>query len=159
MSMKCNWELFELRVTVFVRGQKDQTSGNFSGQIGWEFFNVSINPRQFGLGDFVATADNQCNFKAVFEGLAKKKMIPFGFAAQRTQGNQLNFGNLQAAQRNGLTLRAAKLYVHRRDNSAWAGDPTRVGVLLEGVKVLFALTSSSGYYVLLVGDSANLLNF
>lgn len=157
--MKCNWELFELRVTVFVRGQKDQTSGNFSGQVGWEFLNVVIDPRQLGLGGFVATDKNECNFKAVFDGLAKKKTIPFSIAAQRVAGNQLNFGNLQAAQRNALTLRAAKLYVHKRDGSTWAGDPTRVGVLLEGVKVLFALTSSSGYYVLLVGDSANLLNF
>ncbi len=156
--MPCNWELYELRMVIFIRGEKNKSTGNFSGEVYWEFLNVRVDLRSLGLGDFQGSGD-ACNFKTVFSELVKLKIIPFSFANERLEKGKPNFDNLRAGQSSNSTLRAAKLYVHRRDQSDHSSDTTGVGVLLEGVKVAIALKSDKGYYVTLTGDSANQVNF
>jgi hypothetical protein len=156
MPDNCNWELYELRVAVFLRGEKNNSNGNFSGQASWEFFNISLDLRSHGIGNF-QSSDNVCNFKAVFSQLVNLKKIPFGFVNDRIKSDRLNISNLQSAERNKLTLRAAKLYVHSRKQSDHTSNITGVGVLLEGVKVEIS-TDNKSYKVTLIGDLANLVN-
>ena len=156
--MPCNWELYELRMEIFIRGEKNKSTGNFSGEVYWEFLNITVDLRSLGLGDFQGSGE-ACNFKTAFSELVKLKMIPFSFARERLEKGKPNFDNLRAGQMSNSTHRAAKLYVHRRDQSDHSSDTTGVGVLLEGVKVVIALKSDKGYYVTLIGDSANRVNF
>jgi hypothetical protein len=145
-------------MVIFIRGEKNTSTGNFSGEVYWKFFNVRVDLRSLGLGDFQGSGE-ACNFKTVFSELAKLKIIPFSFASERLEKGRPDFGNLQGGQLSNSTLRAAKLYVHRRDQSDHSSDTTGVGVLLESVKVATALKSEKGYYAILTGDSANLVNF
>ena len=137
--------------------KKNKGNGNFSGQASWEFFNISLDLASNGIGNFQSSG-NVCNFKAVFSQLVKLKKIPFGFLNEKIQKNQLNIGNLQAAERNKLTLIAAKLYVHSRNQSDSISNITGAGVLLEGVKVDKIYTGNKSYEIALSGDSANLVN-
>lgn len=130
--MGCNWELFELRVVVFMRGERNRQNGNFSGQI--------------------------LNFKTVFTELVKAQMIPFSFGGEKFRSDRLNFGNLQAAERNGRKFTAAKLYVHRRNQPSEASLESGEGVLLGTVSVDFTAIAQGSHYVQLSGEKASLVN-
>ena len=156
--MQCNWELFELRVAIFHRGEKNKTNGNFTGDLLWEFFNVSVDLQSLGISNFQRLG-NYCNFRDVFRELVKLQTIPFGFANERIKNDRLNFGNLQAGEKNQRTFKAAKLYVHRRDRSDINSEIMGDGVLLEGVTVLFTAVYNGIHYVSLSGNSANSINF
>ncbi len=154
--MKCNWELFELRVAIFLRGQKHKPTGNFTGQILLEFFNVMPDLGTIGIGDFQGSGDD-CNFKSVFSQMVELNAMPFSFLKEKIRPDRLNFGNLQAAERNGITYRAAKLYVHRRDQSDLSSLTTGIGMLLENVTIIFTAKGPM-FYVHLSGESANMVN-
>jgi hypothetical protein len=156
--MQCNWELFELRVAIFFRGTKIKNTGNFTGEVFWEFFNVSVDLLSLGISNFQRIG-NYCNFRDVFTELVRLKWIPFGFSKEIISSDRLNFGNLQAGEQNELTYKAAKLYVHRRDQNDLYSEIMGDGVLLEGVKVAFTYISNGNHYVTLSGDSANSINF
>lgn len=155
--MGCNWELFELRVVVFMRGERNRQNGNFSGQILWEFHNVTIDLRSLGLADFKGSGE-YCNFKTVFTELVKAQMIPFSFGGEKFRSDRLNFGNLQAAERNGRKFTAAKLYVHRRNQPSEASLESGEGVLLGTVSVDFTAIAKGSHYVQLSGEKASLVN-
>jgi hypothetical protein len=128
--MPCNWELYELRVVIYLRGTKIPITGNFLGETQWEFFNVSVNLSSLGIAGFQGNGLS-CNFKSVFSQLANLRKLPFGFTSERIRSNRLNFGNLEEAYKKGLTLGAAKLYVHRRDLSDFVSSAVGPGILLE----------------------------
>ncbi len=159
MSNKCNWELFELRLAIFQRGLKVSTTGNFLGETSWEFFNVWVDLKSLGIGGFQATSNVSCNFETVFRNLIKQKKIRFGFLTQNIAANKLNFDNLQSAERNKLTLKAAKLYVIERRYGDFTGNVIGVGVLLENVTVSKTKAEKTGYFAELNGGSANAVNF
>ena len=135
-----------------------RNTGNFTGEVLWEFFNVSVDLQSLAISNFQRVG-NYCNFRDVFRELVKLKWIPFGFTNEIIRSDRLNFGNLQAGERNNLTFRAAKLYVHRRDQSDILSELMGDGVLLEGVKVAFSYINNGNHYVTLSGDSANSINF
>lgn len=132
------------------------TTGNFTGQIAMEYFNVWPEARLSGIGGFHGIGD-KCNFEAVFRGFAALLMIPFSFSSERIATNRLNFANLEAARKNRVKFGAAKLYVHRRDKSDLTSSAEGIGVLLEGVTVVVA-DRAPKYQVILMGTSANLVN-
>ncbi len=159
MSNKCNWELFELRLAIFQRGLKISTTGNFIGEASWEFFNVWVDVKSLGIGDFQATSNDSCNFEIVFRNLIKQKKIRCGFLTQNIAANKLNFDNLRAAEHNKLTLRAAKLYVIERRYGDYTGNVMGAGVLLENVTVSNTKAEKNGYFAELNGGAANAVNF
>jgi hypothetical protein len=151
--MTCNWELFELRVVIY-RPPVPPKVG--PGDIWFEFFNVSVDLGTLGMGDFQGSND-QCNFRYVFSQLAGLKTIPFRFSEEKIRSDRLNFGNLQAAERNKLKFSAAKLYVHRRDQTDQTSLSTGVGVLLRTISVDFTVPKPN-FYVQLSGDTGSVVN-
>jgi len=138
---------------------KISKTGNFIGETSWEFFNVWVDLNSMGIGGFEATSNDSCNFETVFRNLIKQKKIRFGFLSQNIAANKLNFDNLQSAERNNLTLKAAKLYVIDRRDGDFIGNVVGVGVLLENVTVSNTKAEKTGYFAELNGGSANAVNF
>jgi len=155
--MGCNWELFELRVVIFMRGERSKQGGNFTGQVLWEFKNVSVDLKSLGIADFKGSGDF-CNFRNVFTEMVKTQMIPFSFGKQQPQSDRLQFENLQAAERNSRKFPAAKLYVHRRNASDQVSLDAGEGVLLGTVSVDLTAVSQGIHYVQLSGEKASLVN-
>lgn len=155
----CNWELFELRVAMYLRGEKIAKSGNFLGVPSWEFFNVQVDLKSLGIAGFQSAGANNCNFKTVFNDLIKRKKIPFGYPLNAAGANRLNFDNLRSADRNSLPVKAAKLYVHERDLDDYTSSVIGVGILLENVRVSNTKADAIGYFAELSGASANPVNF
>ena len=150
--MTCNWELYELRVVIY----RPSPGGKDPGDIWYEFFNVSVDLRSFGMSDFQGS-NNQCNFRDVFGQLAALRTIPFSFPKERIASNRLNFSNLQAAERNKAGYNIAKLYVHRRDQDDRTSLLHGVGVILERVYVDFTAPTPL-FYAILSGSSASVVN-
>lgn len=155
--MGCNWELFELRVVIFMRGEGNKQTGNFTGQILFEFHNVTVDLKALGIADFKGSGDF-CNFRNVFTEMVKTQMIPFGFGKQGQRSDRLQFGNLQAAEKNGVKFTAAKLYVHRRDQPEEINLEVGEGVLLGTVSVDFTAVNQGNHTVWLSGAKARLVN-
>lgn len=122
----------------------------------WEFFNVMPDLSALGIGDFQGSG-NDCNFKSVFGKMVELNAMPFSFPKERIKPDRLNFSNLEAAERNGKTFRAAKLYVHRRDQSDLSSLTTGIGMLLENVTIILT-AKVPVFYVHLSGESANMVN-
>lgn len=129
------------------------------GETSWEFFNVWVDLKSVGIGDFQATSNVSCNFEAVFRNLIKQRKVRFGFLTQNIAANKLNFDNLQSAERNKATLRAAKLYVIERRYGDYTGNVVGVGVLLENVTVSNTRAEKTGYFAELNAGAANAVNF
>ncbi len=145
--MSCNWELFELRVAVFHPRHPEMFM---------RFWNVYPDLSPLGIGDFQGFNDI-CNFKSIFSELVTLKTIPFSFRKIINGINGNPFNIAQECERNKLTLRAAKLYVHRRDQSDLSSLTTGIGVLLDRVTVPFTAAMSI-YYVQFSGEEASLVN-
>jgi hypothetical protein len=145
--MSCNWDLFEFRVVVLHPNHSVMPM---------RFWNVYPDLSSLGISDFQGSNDS-CNFKSVFSELAKWKTIPFGFRKiiNGIHGNPFNMA--QEAERKKLTLNAAKLYVHRRNQSDLSSLTTGIGVLLDSVTIPYTATVPN-YYVYLSGDKASLVN-
>lgn len=155
--MSCDWEIFELRVLIYLRGAKVPVTGNFIGQNQWEFFNVQVDASSLGVPNFQGSGGN-CNFTAVFSQLAKLKKIPFNFGVDVKRTGGLGFDNLESAYRQKLPLKAAKLFVHRRGLPDTVSSMVLPGILLENVTVDFA-SKTPTFNALLSGASANTVNF
>jgi hypothetical protein len=153
--MSCNWELFELRLRVWIKANKYPQRGYFgNGMMLWD---VRLE-HQFNLGipAFKPDSKGNCNFKSVFTALAGIKKIPFTCPASNE--NRSPFGRLQVAQRNKEVLPAAFLFLHRRDQSDISSETTGIGILLEGVTVLFT-KAQPVFHADLSGNSASTVNF
>jgi hypothetical protein len=145
--MSCNWELFEFRVVVFHPRHPTMFM---------RFWNVYPDLSSLGIGDFQGSNDS-CNFKSVFSELASLKTIPFSFRKIINGINGNPFNIAQSCERNKLTLRAAKLYVHRRDESDLSSLTTGIGVLLDRVTIPYTAAVPI-YYIQLSGEAASLVN-
>lgn len=156
--MGCNWELYELKLIVWVKGKKVLTRG-FIGN-GLTFYSVTLDFHTLGINGFKGS-NNHCDFKSVFNELARLKFIPFmiGKGGPQYYNPMSHFGRLQTAEKNNETLPAAMLYVHTRTQGDAASQTTGLGVLLEGVTVGFTAAGESGAYAHLFADSASTRNF
>ena len=152
--MGCNWELFELRVVVFTNGVRASGRG-FAGQ-GATFEAIYLNLRTLGISDFRGS-NNSCDFQSVFNELIKLKTLPFNFTQNGDVSNY--FGKIESAQRNKEKFPAAKLYVHRHDQSGEHSKSAGVGVLLEDVQVDFTNINNGRYHIHLSGGSARPVNY
>lgn len=152
--MPCNWELFELRVTVWTPPAMKASGRGYAGA-GVKFWSVSPDLRRFGIGGFQGH-NNDCDFESVFKQLVQKRAIVFSCSSNGS--NQSGFTRLKNAEQKLELLPAAKLYVHRRDESDIDSDLRGVGVLLERVQA-HASTANGGYYIDLSAGAASPLNF
>ncbi len=153
--MSCNWELYELRIRVWIKAEKYPHRGYFGH--GMMFWNVRLTHFDtLSIPEFKPDSKGFCNFKTVFDRLIKLKAIPF--ECPSSSDNQGPFGRLQTAHRNKEAFSAAVLFLHRRDQSDLASETTGIGVLLEGVSV--PLTDAQPvYHAHLTGNSASPVNF
>ncbi len=152
--MSCNWELYELRVRVWIKADKYPGRGYLgSGMLFWDVKLSHFDT--LAIPEFKSDSKGFCNFKTVFDRLAKLKTIPFDCPGSQ---NQNPFGRLQGASRDKEVLPAAFLFLHRRDQSDVASETTGIGVLLEGVTVPFTDTQPV-YHAHLIGNSATTVNF
>lgn len=156
--MGCNWELYELKLIVWVKGTKAPTRG-FAG-LGVTFYSVTLDFHTLGISGFQGN-NNHCDFKSVFGELKRMKFIPFmiGKGGPAHYDPMSHFGRLQTAEKNKEKLPAAMLYVHMRRQEDMTSQTTGLGVLLEGVTVGFTATSQGGAYAHLFGDTASTRNF
>jgi len=153
--MSCNWELYELRLRVWIKAEKLRGRG-FSG-LGMMLWNVMLDhQKSLGIPEFKPDSKGNCNFKAVFDQLIKLKKISFNCPS--SSENQGPFGRLQGAKQKNELLPAAFLFLHRRDQSDLASETTGIGILLEGVSVPFT-DSQPVYHAHIVGNSASPVNF
>jgi hypothetical protein len=145
--MSCNWDLYELRVVVF---------HPHHDVMAMRFWKVYPDLGSLGINDFQGSNDS-CNFKSVFSELATLKTIPFSFRkiTLGIYGNPFNIA--QVCEQNKVTLRAAKLYVHRRNQSDISSLTTGIGVLLDRVTIPYT-AAVPNYYVYLSGEKASLVN-
>ncbi|MDQ4123869.1 MAG: hypothetical protein M3209_20715 [Acidobacteriota bacterium] len=149
--MACNWELFELRVVFYLPRYP---------QVFSSFWNVSLDHKTLSIADFQGS-NGYCNFKSVFAQLARLKTIPFTFkntpVGQPHNPGGDPFLTATALERNKRLFAAAKLYVHRRDQSDLTSLTIGTGVMLKRVTIPF--TASIPFrYVQLEGESADLVN-
>jgi hypothetical protein len=151
--MSCNWELFEFRALIMLT--LAAKSGTHYLGLGALFWEVIPDLRTFGISDFQGSND-YCDFKSVFDQLAKLKRIHFRCPQKSNTGHQ--FGRIQAAERDKEHLPIAKLFVHRRDDDNGASDLKGATIWLQGVDVLFTVIDKDNYYVQLSGDSAGTMN-
>lgn len=156
--MGCNWELYEFRVRVFYKlGDKSiPRHGSRYVGVGSQFFDVFPDLKTLGIGNFQGS-NNNCDFKSVFNQLIKLKMIPFNCPQGSNTGN--HFSRIQIAERDKEHLPAAKLYVHKRNDSELSSETTGIGIWMEGVDVVFTSASNGAYYIQLIGDDAGSVNY
>jgi hypothetical protein len=159
--MACNWELFELRLRVWLTSRTTST-GKFQGLNGLEFFNVTVDLRDLGLKDFEGSG-HVCNFAYVFGELAKLKIIPVSFSSKAVKTDTSHydpmpsFGVMQQLEKSGKTVPAALLYVHRRNGSEVTSLEAGTGLWMNGVKVMLT-SNAQDYYIQLMGESAKVVN-
>ncbi len=152
--MPCNWELFELRVTVWTPNAVRARGRGYAGH-GVKFWAVVPDLRRFGISGFQGN-NNYCGFESVFNRLIQRHAIAFSC---RQGGLHLSsFSRLKTAEQKLELLPAAKLYVHRRDQPDSSSDMEGVGVLLENVTAE-ASTTNGDYYIVLTANSAKPLNY
>lgn len=153
--MSCNWELFELRLRVWLKAEKYPQRGYVG--LGMMFWEVFLDLSTFGIQPKPKDSADICGFKAIFEQLVQKRVIPFS-CNKNNADNQAPFGRIQTASRKGETFPAAFLFLHRRDQSDLTGETTGIGILLEEVFVPVAVSTPT-YYAHLFGKSASKKNF
>lgn len=153
--MSCNWELFELRMVIWIKAIKSPFRG-YAGQ-GVMFYGVFPDTQSLGISSFQGQ-NSGCNFRQVFSELVKLKTIPFN-CSKNDNYNQSSFLRIQTAEHNNELLPGAKLYVHRRNQSDLASKTTGEGIVLDNVKISHTVAAKQSYYIDLLGDSASLVNF
>jgi hypothetical protein len=89
------------------------------------------------MNDF--KAQNDCNFKTVFSELVRENDAT-SFRPKRSKATD-STGNLQAFERVSIFW-AAKLYVHRRDQSDASSLTTGIGMLLETCDRLYGVATA-----------------
>lgn len=157
----CNWELFEFRVIISVVGGQFSLIDVALGNISTEhvpIWNVSPILTEFGIGGFQG-GNEHCNFKTVFEQLAKVPTISFLFTKETVENvnNLYGYSTLAAFYSNSRTLPRARLYVHRKDQSNLASLVTGVAIEMKDVSVV-SIEKSNAYYVYLGGQRARVIN-
>ncbi|HLA95422.1 MAG TPA: hypothetical protein VK612_06855 [Pyrinomonadaceae bacterium] len=151
--MPCNWELFEMRVIVYI--DKPRSPAEFSGE-GLFFMNVFPDLRSLGIADFKGQND-VCDFRSVFSQLVELKTIPF--TCRNKDNSSSVFARMQLAERENENLMGARLYVHRRDRSEFISIESGIAVTMDDVKVGFTANNNGSFYVHLFGNKAKGENF
>jgi hypothetical protein len=149
----CNWELFELRMIVYI--DKPRSPAEFSGE-GMFFLNVYPDLRSLGIADFKGQNDI-CDFRSVFSQLIELKTIPF--TCRQKDNSSTVYARMQAAEQSSENLLGSRLYVHRRDRSEFVSIESGIAVVMDDVKVGFTANNNGNYYLHLYGKSAKGENF
>ncbi len=154
--MSCNRELFEVALLIGTSKPPKGKTGPIMPSVAT---GVYIDNAQLVLFNVPSKVDpnDVCGFKSTLSQMAQGKVITFVAVASGSNHSALQ--RVQTADDTDEVLPAARVFIHRRDESVSNSLKSGIGVELSDVTVSMQAVRKGVYMVTLGGKSAKRMNF